>query len=87
MTAAYVVSPFDGGWCLKISQTGEVMFFPTGGEAERRARALAGVDPGPEVWIHGRDGRLIGRWLDGGVRPSADHLLDDGSAIAVELAA
>jgi len=63
------------------------MFFPTVGEAERRARALAAVDPGSEVWIHGRDGRLIGRWLDGGARPSVDHLLDDRELIAVELAA
>jgi hypothetical protein len=68
MTAAYVVSPFDGGWCVKISQTGEVLFFFSCGEAERRAKALAASEPGSELWFDGRDGRLIGRWLDGGVR-------------------
>ncbi|MBI1684186.1 DUF2188 domain-containing protein [Caulobacter hibisci] len=87
MNAVYVVSPFEGGWCVKISQTGEVLFFKTAGEAERRARALASADPQGEVWIHGRDGRLVGRWLDGASRPSASHLLDDDPARQKDMAA
>jgi hypothetical protein len=87
MSAAYVVSPFDGGWCLKIASTGEVMFFQTGGEAERRAKALASLDPKSEIWVHGRDGRLIGRWTGGGRLPTLVHLLTDEPAPFAELAA
>jgi hypothetical protein len=87
MSAAYVVSPFDGGWCLKIASTGEVLFFQTGGEAERRAKALAGLDPQSEIWVHARDGRLIGRWTGGGRVPTLVHLLADEPAPFAELAA
>ncbi|ADG11903.1 hypothetical protein B7G68_17790 [Caulobacter segnis] len=68
MRSIFVVSPFDGGWCVKVISTGEVMFFDTGGQAERRARALAGearsYDGEAEVWIYDRTGRLVGRWID-----------------------
>ncbi|WP_395443308.1 DUF2188 domain-containing protein [Caulobacter sp. UC70_42] len=66
MTCIFHVSPFDGGWCVKICDTGEVLFFKTGGEAERQARRLAAAYPGPsEVRVHDREGRRIGRWIDG----------------------
>jgi hypothetical protein len=69
MRSVFVVAPFDGGWCVKIEETGEVLFFAVGGEAERRAQALA-VEArrrgrGGEVRVHARDGALIGRWVDG----------------------
>lgn len=68
MPNVFIVSPFDGGWCLKVAATGEVMFFATGGQAERRARALAAesgaLDGAGEVWVHDRGGRLVGRWIE-----------------------
>ena len=68
MRSIFVVSPFDGGWCVKVTSTGEVMTFDTGGQAERRARALAAEarchDNDAEVWIHDAAGRLVGRWVD-----------------------
>ena len=68
MRSIFVVSPFDGGWCVKVASTGEVMTFDTGGQAERRARALAAEASRhlntAEVWIHDAAGRLIGRWVD-----------------------
>lgn len=66
MSCIFHVSPFDGGWCVKIYDTGEVLFFKTGGEAERQARGLAAAYSGPsEVRVHDRQGRRIGRWIDG----------------------
>lgn len=68
MQPVFVVSPCDGGWRLHVASSGEVMFFETGGQAERRARAMAAeakaLHGAAEVWIHDRAGRLIGRWLD-----------------------
>lgn len=68
MRNVFVVSPFDGGWCVKVASTGEVLFFDTGGQAERRARALAAEARAnfgeAEVWIHDAAGRLVGRWVD-----------------------
>ena len=66
MTCVFHVSPFDGGWCVKICNTGELLFFKTGGEAERQARKLAAAHLGSsEVRVHDREGRRIGRWVDG----------------------
>jgi hypothetical protein len=66
MTCVFHVSPLDGGWCVKICDTGEVLFFTTGGEAERQARRLAATYPGPsEVRVHDREGRRVGGWIDG----------------------
>ncbi len=66
MTCVFHVAPFDGGWCVKICDTGEVLFFKTGGEAERQARRLSALHPGPsEVQVHDRLGRRVGRWIDG----------------------
>lgn len=66
MRSIFVVSPFDGGWCVR--GPGEVMTFDTGGQAERRARALAAEASRhlntAEVWIHDAAGRLVGRWVD-----------------------
>lgn len=68
MRSVFVVSPFDGGWCVKVTSTGEVMFFETGGQAERRARAMAAearsLYGDAEVWIHDRTGQLVGRWIN-----------------------
>ena len=62
MSCVFEVSPFDGGWCVKICDTGEVLFFQSGGEAERQARKLAAAYPDfAEVRIHDREGRFIGQ--------------------------
>ena len=37
MSSVFDVSPYDGGWCVKIVDTGEVMFF----RARRKAIAAA----------------------------------------------
>ena len=69
MRSVFVVAPFDGGWCVKIEDTGEVLFFTAGGAAERRAQALAAEarrrGHGGEVRIHARDGHMVGCWIDG----------------------
>jgi hypothetical protein len=68
MRSIFVVSPFDGGWCVRVASDGEAMVFDTGGQAERRARALAGearsYDGEAEVWVYDRAGRFVGRWVD-----------------------
>ncbi|WP_454718841.1 hypothetical protein [Caulobacter segnis] len=38
MASVFDVSPYDGGWCVKIADTGEVLFF----DSRRRAIAQAG---------------------------------------------
>ncbi|MDR6624054.1 DUF2188 domain-containing protein [Caulobacter segnis] len=67
MRSIFVVSPFDGGWSVRTSSAGEPMVFDTGGQAERRARALASEVRArggeAEVWIHDRTGRFVGRWI------------------------
>jgi hypothetical protein len=61
------VVPCEGGWCVRVHDTGEVLHFAGGGEAERRARKLARDARQPtEVRIHDRGGRLVGRWLTAG---------------------
>jgi hypothetical protein len=71
MTCVFHVSPFDGGWCVKICDTGELLFFGSGGEAERQARGLAAAHPGSsEVHVHDRQGRWIGRWVGEPAAPS-----------------
>lgn len=61
------VVPCEGGWCVRVHATGEVLHFAGGGEAERRARRLAQDASTPvEVRIHDRGGRLVGRWLTHG---------------------
>ncbi|PVM83273.1 hypothetical protein DDF62_25260 [Caulobacter radicis] len=58
------VVPCEGGWCVRVHATGEVLHFAGGGEAERRARKLAADASEPvEVRIHDRGGRLVGRWV------------------------
>jgi hypothetical protein len=67
---AILVSPFDGGWCIKLAWTGEVLFFKSAAFAERRALKLAkeanSLLPGVEVVLHDRTGDVVGRWRDGG---------------------
>lgn len=90
MTCVFHVSPFDGGWYVKIGDTGELLFFETGGQAERQARQLAVAHPGlSEVRVHDRDGRRIGRWLDGAsiLDPASASAAVDNTAIAARLEA
>jgi len=69
MRQMFVVSPFEGGWCLKIASTGEVMFFKTCALAQRRGLALAAEAQAhhghAEVHVRDLKGRLLGRWVDG----------------------
>jgi hypothetical protein len=72
MACIFEVKPFDGGWCVKICDTGEVLFFSTGGEAERQARQLAAAHrSSARVRIHDRQGRLVG------------HAPSDDSALSI----
>jgi threonine aldolase len=86
MTRIFHVSPFDGGWCVKICDTGEVLFFETGGQAERQALALAAACSGTaEVRVHDRQARLVGRWVDGARLIQAfkvDEPSDKGSIVS-----
>ena len=41
LTSLFDVSPYDGGWCVKIADTGEVLFFSARRRAIAEARALA----------------------------------------------
>ena len=68
MSGLVDVVPCEGGWCVRVHDTGEVLRFGGGGEAERRARRRAAESRRPvEVRIHDRGGRGVGRWISNGV--------------------
>jgi hypothetical protein len=55
MTCLFEVSPYDGGWCVKIGDTREVLFFAGRRRAVAEAHDLARAWPAEsEVRIHGR---------------------------------
>lgn len=55
MVSVFDVSPFDGGWCVKIADTGEVLFFDARRSAIAQAKTLAQAWPhAVEVKVHGR---------------------------------
>lgn len=59
----FEVSPFEGGWSVKLCDTGEVLFFETGGQAEREARRLAAAHPGgARVRVLDLRRQLAGEW-------------------------
>lgn len=63
MSCVFEVSPFDGGWSVKLCDTGEVLFFETGGQAEREARRLAADHPGgARVRVLDLRRKLVGEW-------------------------
>ena len=45
MPSLFDISPYDGGWCVKIADTGEVLFFTARRQAIAEARALARLWP------------------------------------------
>lgn len=45
MANLFDVAPYDGGWCVKIADTGEVLFFSARRRALAQARALARAWP------------------------------------------
>jgi hypothetical protein len=60
MACIFEVKPFDGGWCVKICDTGEVLFFSTAAKpSDKRAgsRRHTEVRPGCGFTI-GRAGLL-----------------------------
>jgi len=70
----FIVQPNTGaGWSLSNADSGEVLDFESGGQAERRAMALArqahAMHGSGEVWVYDRLERLVGRW-----RVAADGL-------------
>lgn len=68
MGCIFEVSPFDGGWSVKLCDTGEVLFFDTGGQAEREARRLAASHPGgARVRVFDLRRRLAGEWAAPGL--------------------
>lgn len=67
MSCVFEVSPFEGGWSVKLCDTGEVLFFETGGQAEREARRLAADYPGgARVRVLDLRRRLAGEWSSQG---------------------
>jgi len=63
MACVFEVSPFEGGWSVKLCDTGEVLFFETGGQAEREARRLAAAYPGgARVRVLDLRHQLAGEW-------------------------
>jgi hypothetical protein len=59
MPSIFDVSPFDGGWRVKIADTGEVLFFTARRQAIAEARALARLWP-KEVKVKVRPRRVPG---------------------------
>ncbi|WP_454718760.1 hypothetical protein [Caulobacter segnis] len=67
MTGVFEISPFEGGWSVKLCDTGEVLFFETGGQAEREARRLAARHPvGARVRVLDLRRQLAGEWTPRG---------------------
>ncbi len=69
------VSPFEGGWCAKISDTGEVLFFSGRRRAIAQAYGLARAWPAAaEVRVHGRppEARCFETWFEDQSVASAD---------------
>lgn len=65
MDCVFEVSPFDGGWSVKLCDTGEVLFFDTGGQAEREARRLAALHSGgARVRVLDLRHNLAGEWAE-----------------------
>ena len=55
MASVFDVSPFDGGWCVKIADTGEVLFFDARRRAIAQAKTLAQAWPSAvKVKVHAR---------------------------------
>lgn len=79
MQKAIRVSPYDGGWCIKIGWTDEVLFFKSAAFAERRAFAIAAEAhaflPGVEVILQDRAGDVVDRWNGAGLRPMLEETL------------
>lgn len=75
MTCILEVCPFEGGWSVKLCDTGEVLFFQTREQAEREARRLAAQHPGgARVRLMDLGRRLASEW--------AAHSQTLGSALA-----
>lgn len=67
MICVFEVSPFEGGWSVKLCDTGEVLFFETGRQAEREARRLAAKYPGgARVQVLDLRRQLAGEWTSQG---------------------
>ena len=67
MPCLFEVSPYDGGWCVKIGDTGEVLFFTGRRRAVAEAHELARAWPAAaEVRIHGRSAepRSFEAWFE-----------------------
>ncbi len=64
----FEVRPLSDGWSVALRDEPGVLKFATGGQAERRARALAARQAvrghRTEIWLYDLTGNLVGRWLD-----------------------
>ncbi len=72
MTCLFNVAPFDGGWCVKIDATGEVLFFSARRRAIAEAHVLARAWPASaEVRIHSRaaETRSFETWDEDALAP------------------
>lgn len=79
MTCILEMAPFEGGWSVKLCETGEVLFFETRGQAQREVRRLTA--------LHSGDARVRMPDLRGGLTEDwARPRLAPGSAKAGSLA-
>lgn len=69
MSSLIDVAPYDGGWCVKIIDTGEVMFFAA------RRRAISAAHELTRRWPATAKVRIRGRSAP--ARESATWLRDD----------
>ncbi|UAL10097.1 hypothetical protein [Caulobacter segnis] len=71
MSTVFDVAPYDGGWCVKIAATGEVLFFSARRRAIAEARALSRAWPtAVEVRVRER-ATSFETWAPDDTRPSA----------------
>lgn len=77
MACMFEVSPYDGGWCVKITDTGEVLFFPARRRALAEARLLARRWPSPaSVRVRGRavSERSFESWAEAAPEPAPESV-------------
>ncbi|MET3666519.1 hypothetical protein [Caulobacter sp. 1776] len=63
MASVFEVLPYDGGWCVKIADTGEVLFFSARRRAIAEAEALARAWPcAATVRVRPRRATVVEAW-------------------------
>lgn len=80
MSSVLEISRFDGGWAVKLWDTGEVLFFASREEAEQEASRLAKHEAGEmRIQFHEFDQDLDAEWR----REAATARLERSSGLLV----